>query len=128
MKKRDAAQERDTCLDTLLDLDGEILVIDEKCGYWVKFEVKRVPVTKWRPHGLDYSLTLHGSSNERLVGFDNAHPVRQSAGPGGKAKAVYDHQHRVRSIRPYEYRNAATLIENFWAAVDAVLKERGIEP
>jgi len=27
------------------------------------------------PHGLDYSLTLHGPDGERLVGFDNARPA-----------------------------------------------------
>jgi hypothetical protein len=116
-----------TSLDTLLDLDGQVLVIDEKGGYWVKFEAKLVAATNERPHGLDYSMTLHGNDNERLVGFDNAHSVRQSAGPGGKAKAAYDHKHRVRSIRPYEYQDAATLLADFWAEVDAVLKERGVE-
>ena len=119
--------QRDASLDTLLDLDGQVLVLDEKGGYWVKFEVKRVMPTKQRPHGLDYSITLHGNTNERLVGFDNAHPVRQSAGPGGKGKTAYDHKHRVRTIRPCEYRNVATLLADFWAEVDAVLKERRVE-
>jgi len=36
------------------------------------------------PHGLKYSLTLHGPDGSRLIGFDNAHPVRESRGPGGK--------------------------------------------
>ena len=120
-------ENRDTSLDTLLDLDGQVLVLDEKGGYWVKFEVTIASVTKERPHGLAYSITLHGNENERLVGFDNAHAVRQSAGPGGKGKAAYDHKHRVRSIRPYEYRDAATLLADFWAEVDSVLKEKGVE-
>jgi hypothetical protein len=119
--------QRDASLDTLLDLDGQVLVLDERGGYWVKFEVKRVLATKQRPHGLDYSITLHGNGNERLVGFDNAHPVRQSAGPGGKGKTAFDHKHRIRTIRPYEYRDAATLLADFWAEVDAVLKERQVE-
>jgi len=120
-------ENRDTSLDTLLDLDGQVLVLDEKGGYWVKFEVTIAAVSKERPHGLAYSITLHGNDNERLVGFDNAHAVRQSAGPGGKAKAAYDHKHRVRAIRPYEYRDAATLLADFWAEVDAVLEEKGVE-
>jgi hypothetical protein len=119
--------QRDTSLDTLLDLDGQVLVLDENGGYWVKFEVARVAATRERPHGLSYSIKLHGNDNERLVGFDNEHAVRQSAGPGGKGKAAYDHKHRVRSIRPYEYRDAVTLLADFWTAVDAVLKERGVE-
>ena len=42
-------------------------------------------------------------------GFDNAHPVaRQKRGD------PQDHRHRLRSIRPYEYRDAATLLADFW--------------
>ena len=79
-----------------------------------------------RPHGLDYSLTLHGKNNERLVGFDNAHRVRQTGGPGGKGPRASDHKHRLRTIRPYEYRDAASLLEDFWSEVDAVLREKGV--
>jgi hypothetical protein len=118
--------QRDKSLDTLLDLDGEVFFIDEK--HWVRFTVRQVEVTPERPHGLSYSLTLHGENNERLVGFDNAHSVRESAGPAGRGRRSYDHRHRLRTIRPYDYRDAATLLADFWAAVDAVLKERGIRP
>jgi hypothetical protein len=87
-----------------------------------------VPVSPDRPHGLDYSLTLHGADGERLVGFDNAHPVRAGAGPGGRRRSVRDHRHRLRTVRPYDYADAATLLADFWAEVDAVLKERGVLP
>ena len=119
---------RDSCLDALLDLDGQLLVVDEKGEHWVKFEVRRVPVTQERPHGLDYSLTLHGKNSERLVGFDNAHRVRQTSGPGGKSAVALDHKHRFRTIRRYDYRDAAALLADFWSEVDAVLKERGVLP
>jgi Family of unknown function (DUF6516) len=83
--------------------------------------VTRVPASPEKPHGLDYSLTLHGPDGERLVGFDNAHPVgRQRHG------TPQDHRHRLRSIRPYEYWDAATLLGDFWETVDAVLRERGV--
>lgn len=36
-----------------------------------------------------------------------------------------DHRHRLRSIGPYDYKDAATLLEDFWKEVDQVLKERG---
>lgn len=114
---------RDPSLDALLDLDGQVLVVDPEGGYWVRFTVTRVPVSAEKPHGLDYSLTLHGPDGERLVGFDNAHPVGRR-GRGGPQ----DHRHRMRSVRPYGYRDAATLLADFWAAVDAVLKERGVLP
>jgi len=117
---------RDDSLDTLLDLDGEVLFIDEK--HWVKFTVKRVEPTPERPHGLSYSLTLHGENGERLVGFDNAHSVRHSSGPAGRTRRPYDHRHRYRTIRPYDYEDGGMLLADFWAEVDAVLKERGIDP
>jgi hypothetical protein len=126
MKKEQDRLERDPSLNALLDLDGQVLVVDEKGGHWVKFEVRQVAVTTGRPHGLDYSLTLHGEQNERLVGFDNAHAVRNAAGPGGKAQTAFDHKHRLRTIRPYEFKDAAALLADFWSEVDAVLRERGV--
>jgi hypothetical protein len=50
---------RDPTLDGLLDLNGEVLVVDPG-GHWVQFVVTRVPVSPEKPHGIDYSLTLHG--------------------------------------------------------------------
>ncbi len=79
-----------------------------------------------RPHGLDYSLTLHGKNSERLIGFDNAHGARQSARPGGAGDVEYDHKHSLQSVRPYRYRDAAELLADFWAEVDRVLRERGV--
>ena len=60
-----------------------------------------------------------------LVGFDNAHAVRERRGPGARTRGESDHRHRLRTIRPYEYRDAATLLADFWSAVDGVLRERG---
>jgi len=117
--------ERDPSLDTLLDLNGQVLVIDPETRYWVRFVVHPVPVTEAKPHGLDYSLTLHGPDGERLLGFDNAHKVR-SSGPGGKGEEAFDHKHRLRTVRPYDYRDATTLLVDFWTEVEAVLRERGI--
>jgi hypothetical protein len=118
--------ERDQTLDTLLDLDGLVFVVEQSGQHWVKFEVRSITPTREKPHGLDYSLTLHGPSGERLVGFDNAHSVKASGGPGGKREA-WDHKHRLRTIRPYDYSNAAALIEDFWKLVDDVLEERGVK-
>ncbi len=109
----------DPAFEAPLDLDGQVLVVDPEGGYWVRFRVTRVPVSPERPHGLDYSLTLHGPNGERLVGFDNAHPVRRR-----RHGAPHDHRHRERNVREYEYRDAATLMSDFWEAVDAVLRER----
>jgi hypothetical protein len=114
---------RDPGLDTLLDLDGTVLVIDPAGAHWVRIVVTRVPPSAEKPHGLDYTLTLHGPDGGRLVGFDNAHAVgrRPAGGP-------HDHRHRLHTVRPYAYQDAATLLADFWATVDAVLKERGVLP
>ena len=117
---------RDPALDALLDLDGQIFFIDRDGRYWVKFEVRRCEVSTERPHGLRYSLTLHDASGRRLVGFDNAHPIGAIGGPARRSKLRHDHKHRIRTIQPYDYRDASTLLGDFWTEVDAVLKERGV--
>ena len=118
---------RDPGLDTLLGLHGETLFVDD-AGHWVKFVVVRTEPTPERPHGLSYSLTLHAPDGSRLVGFDNAHPVRERRGPGGGRRPARDHRHRLRTIRPYEYEDATTLLEDFWKEVDHILRERGSTP
>lgn len=60
--------EYDASLENLLLLDGETFFVDEDGKYVVKFIVKRVPVTKERPHGLSYSLTLHGGDGSAWSG------------------------------------------------------------
>ncbi|WP_420438346.1 toxin-antitoxin system TumE family protein [Candidatus Palauibacter sp.] len=117
----------DPGLDTLLGLHGETLFVDD-AGHWVKFVVVRTEPTPERPHGLSYSLTLHAPDGSRLVGFDNAHPVRERRGPGGGRRPERDHRHRLRTIRPYEYEDATTLLEDFWKEVDHILRERGSIP
>ena len=99
---------RDSSIDALLDLNGQVLVIDE-AGYWVKFVVHQVPATVDKPHGLDYTLTLHGPDGARLVGFDNAHRV------AGQVKGdTKDHKHRLHTVRPYAYTSAGALVAAFW--------------
>ena len=88
--------------------------------------VVRMSACEAKPHGLDYSLTLHGPDGERLVGYDNAHAVTTGSGPGRKTGAAFDHKHGLRTVRPYDYRDAAALLEDFWAEVDAVLREKGV--
>jgi hypothetical protein len=111
---------RDPALDTLLDLDGFTFVVDPESGFWVKFVVTRIPASSEKPHGLDYSLTLHDRSGERLAGFDNAHPAE-----GQKRGAPQDHRHRIHTVKPYEYSDAAQLLADFWSEVDAIMQEKG---
>src|SRR5437762_13561642 len=96
--------ERDRSLDLLLELNGQVLVVDAESRHWVRFVVRQVPVSEAKPHGLDYSLTLHGPDGKRLVGFDNAHSTKSRSGPGGRAGSAFDHRHRLRAVRPYDTR------------------------
>lgn len=107
-------------IDQLIDFDGEILIVSEAGPYWVKFEVKKVERSDSRPHGLVYSVTLHGPDNSRLVGFDNAHPV-----PPNRRGEPQDHSHIGDRVKAYRYSNAGQLLEDFWNAVDSVLRKRG---
>src|SRR5215469_7543954 len=86
-------QPRDPTLDVLLDLDGQVLVVDPEGGHWVRFAVTRVPVSPERPHGIACSLTLHGRDGERLVGFDNAScGASQARRPAGPPTSAANHQ------------------------------------
>jgi len=74
-----------------------------------------------------YSFTLHGTGGKRLIGFDNAHAV---SAPGSRPKraAANDHWHRTESDpgRPYDFKDADKLLEDFFREVRRVLTEHGI--
>lgn len=114
----------DETIEYLLELDGELFGLES--GYWVKFIARRVEPDELRPHGIDYCLTLHNPQGERLLGYDNSHPVRLSKGPAGRTNKQGDHRHWRDTVRPYNYADAATLMEDFWADVETILKEEGI--
>ncbi|MGH6901106.1 MAG: toxin-antitoxin system TumE family protein [Geminicoccaceae bacterium] len=113
-------------LEFLLAFDGRVHYLED--GYWLKFEIKRVKATKERPHGLSYSLTLHAPDGARLVGFDNAHGVPARNSRFKAAPQTSDHWHRTENDRgwPYAFKDAETLIDDFFDAVEQVLNERGI--
>ena len=115
---------RDNAIDALLDLHGSI--IDQGSGYWVKFEVWKVDASAQIPHGIRYSLTLHEPLGKRILGYDNAHGTRMP----GKYKYVgrilpHDHKHRHVSDKGvhYEFKDAQTLINDFFRDVDCELLE-----
>jgi len=53
-------------------------------------------------------------------------PSDALSGPGGKAGIAFDHRHGLETVRPYQYQDAAALLADFWAAVDEVLRQRGV--
>lgn len=113
-------------LEFLLAFDGRVHHLEE--GYWIKFEIKRVKPTKKRPHGLSYSLTLHAPDGSRLVGFDNAHDIRAAGARFKRSPEAADHWHRTGHDRgkPYAFKDADTLIVDFFDKVEKVLRERDI--
>jgi len=113
-------------LEFLLAFDGH--VNDYAEGYFTKFEIKRVEATAERPHGLRYSLTLHAPDGSRLMGFDNAHPFASAGSRFTARQREADHWHRTENDpgRPYHFRDASSLIEDFFAEIGRVLTGRGI--
>lgn len=112
----------DKAIENLILLDGEVIVINEDFGLWVKFEVKEVVKSKHRPHGIKYSLTLHDRDNNRILGFDNAHAIESSR--KGAKEEVYDHYHcdNKGKAKRYQFVTAYKLIEDFWSEVDKAEK------
>ena len=68
-------------------------------GYWLKFEIAKVEASDGKPHGLDYSFTLHGPDNRRLIGFDNAHSVPAKGARFKKRPKAMDHWHQTKQTR-----------------------------
>jgi hypothetical protein len=110
----------------LLDFDGRIHHLED--GYWLKFEIKKVTSARQRPHGLSYSFTLHAPDGTRLLGFDNAHGVPTRGSRFNCPPEAHDHWHRTESDpgRPYSYKDAETLLDDFFAEVERVMSDRGL--
>ena len=120
-----SGQPSDHGLEFLLAFDGRIHHLE--AGYWLKFEIKRVTAAEERPHGLSYSFTLHAPDGTRLVGFDNAHGVPAMGSRFKEPPLANDHWHRTESDpgRPYQFKDAETLIDDFFDEVERVLAEHG---
>lgn len=114
-------------LEFLLAFDGRIHHLEK--GYWLKFEISRVSPTGARPHGLSYSFTLHAPNGKRLVGFDNAHEVPHRGSRFKGRNGASDHWHRTETDpgRPYAFKDAETLLDDFFDEVERTLRERGVE-
>jgi hypothetical protein len=91
-------------------------------GWCMRFQVKESPLTESRPHGIKYSFTLHDVDMTRLLGIDNAHGIPQ--------RMMFDHQHRFRRTEvlvPYDYKDADTLIVDFFDEVEHAIQREGAE-
>ena len=74
------------------------------------------------------SFTLHAPDGARLVGFDNAHGVPARGSRFGRPPAASDHWHRTGDDpgRPYAFKDAETLLQDFFREVRRILTDRGI--
>jgi hypothetical protein len=115
----------DYALENLLDYDGRVHWLEN--GYFLKFEIRRVDPDQRQPHGIRYSLTLHDSGGQRILGFDNAHAVKP-AGKFKKRTAAADHWHRTAHDKgvPYDFVDVETLLDDFFGNVERILTERGV--
>lgn len=113
-------------LENLLAYDGLVLLLEG--GYWMRFVIRRVPSSRHKPYGIDYALTLHDGSNERIFGFDNDHAVDHTGNRFVAAPVAFDHCHRRRGDpgRPYLFIDAAQLIQDFFDGVERILSEKGL--
>lgn len=113
-------------LELLLAYDGRKHFLES--GYFLKFEVRRVEKTKQVPHGIAYSLTLHEPNGDRILGFDNAHPVAHTGSKFVKRPDESDHWHRTANDegRPYTFESVEKLISDYFTEVERTLGELGI--
>ena len=112
-------------LSYLLDMDGWVAEVGG--GYWIKVRVYRIEADESVPHGISYSLTLHGPAGQRVVGYDNAHSFSRRLGMRTLRELTYDHRHYRDRLEAYEFRSAAQLMEDFWVDVTRFLHEEGVE-
>lgn len=77
-------------------------------------------------HTLEFLLAFNGRT--RLVGFDNAHTVKPRGSRFKGRPKEADHWHRTENDKgqPYKFKDAETLIEDFFNEVERVLTERSI--
>ena len=108
--------DRDYMLEYLLSLDDSF--IDMEDDWEVHVRAHQIPSTRQRPHGLRYSLTLHNTLGERVLGYDNAHFARD-----GKRQGTFDHIHRGSRVRHYQYVDAEALLADFLKDVDQHIEE-----
>ena len=105
-------------IDNLLALNGDRYFVDDKGEFEAVFKVARIEKSPNRPYGIKYSLVLLNSKGKRIVGFDNAHGVVSGSGPGKKRSKQHDHKHVGSRVVSYKFKDALTLIEDFWKEVD----------
>ena len=112
-------------LNTLLDLHEQIIAYDE--GYWVKIEAWEVVKSYQIPHGIRYSLTLHDFHGNRILGYDNAHQLKEKRKKYTATKnRPYDHRHINGKdlVVEYKFEGPQQLLIDFFNEVNKVLQQK----
>ena len=121
------ADHTDYGIETLLNLHGWTDEVGG--GFWISVKAFRVPPDDCRPHGINYSLSMHHPRGKRIVGYDNAHWPRIGSGPARKSQQRSrggDHRHFREKITWYEFESPGKLMEDFWNDVQTILEEEGV--
>lgn len=113
----------DQGLDYLLDLHGELRYL-EGGSWFYKIEARRARQSAPVPHGVRYSLTLHKSSGERVLGYDNArHKARSGKQRFTGQRVEWDHRHELNRVSDYHFESAYQLLADFFVDIDRILEE-----
>ena len=113
--------------DYFLSLDRQWIGYEK--GYWVTFRVRKVEPSAERPHGIQYSLSLHDANDDRVVGYNNAHGVDVGTGPAKRSRRPRAHDHITRRGKkpvPYQFTTPYQLMADFLEEVDRILKKEGV--
>src|SRR5688572_26560400 len=105
--------------DYFLSFDRKLIRYEK--GFWTTFRVTAVPPSPERPHGFQYSLSLHDEHDDRMLGYNNAHPVAHRSGPARKSRSAVEYDHinrRGRRTVPYKFTTPYKLMEDFFNEVD----------
>lgn len=62
-------------------------------------------------------------TGRRVLGFDNAHGFSPARKRYGARKITWDHKHVREAISPYEFESAGQLLEDFWQAVEKIIRQ-----
>jgi hypothetical protein len=111
-------------LNTLLDLHGQLIAYDE--GYWVKIEAWEVAKSYKTPQGIRYSLSLHDSKGNRILGYDNAHQLKEKGRKfTSNRNRPYDHRHiKGKDFTVvYRFEGPQKLLTDFFNEVNTVLEQ-----
>lgn len=97
-------------------------------GYSATFRFWLADAPNEGQHPYRYELVLHGPQNDRMMGYDNAHPVKWKSGMFRHRSENPDHYHRTGSDpgRPYEFVSITQVLKDFFNKTESTLENLGI--